>query len=646
MNKNIVIMESPTKAKAVQKYLGTEYKVVSSGGHISNLANKGEYRLGIDLETFTPYYRIETKKKALVAELKTLVKDANKVFLVTDPDREGESIAYHLNEFLRIQNKSQRVSFNEITKTIVLEAFNEPRAIDMNLVHSQEARRMIDRMIGFRLSKLLQKKIHSKSAGRVQSVALKLLAIREKEHQAFIPEEYWTIEAYWKKYVLKLTKYQQHDLEIKSELEAQKIIKSLDATFKVTAVQEKPRTRKPPHPYTTSTMLQDASRILNFAANKTSMVAQQLYEGIAVDGSLIGFITYPRTDSTRLAANFIEDTFEFIKKNFSKEYLGTVKPVKKKNNVQDAHEGIRPTDINMTPEAAAAFLGRDQLRLYKLIYNRAVASLMSGAQILGKTIILNSNDYEFRISGQTIKFLGFLTYYQNEDEEQLIKLPNWNENDRIKVTQLKSIQHWTKPKPRYSEARLIKTLEELGVGRPSTYAPIMRTLRDRGYVTMENKALVASEKGILTNDKLQEFFYDIINEAYTSQIEDKLDLVSQGKKNHQKLVGSFWRKFEPRVIKAFKEMTEVPIEKTGTLCPKCEHPLVYRFGKYGKFIGCSNFPKCRYLSSLNPIKLGSCPKCIEGEKVIKINRRQQKFIACSNYPECDFVEAFPKDDGE
>ncbi|WP_342264492.1 type I DNA topoisomerase [Spiroplasma endosymbiont of Clivina fossor] len=647
MSKNVVIMESPTKTKAVQKYLGDDYTVVSSEGHITNLANKGEYYLGIDLETFTPYYRIETKKKPLVKKLQGLVNDADKIFLATDPDREGEAISYHLNEVLKIQNKSVRVSFNEITKDIVIEAFKVPRELDMNLVHSQEARRMIDRMIGFRLSKLLQKKIRSKSAGRVQSVALKLLVLREKEHQIFIPEQYWTIEAYWKQHILKLTKYLNKNIEIKTEADSQNIIKNLSSKYKVIDIQEKPRIRQANNPYTTSTMLQDGSSRLNFAANKTSLLAQQLYEGIDIDGLLTGVITYPRTDSIRLSDKFVSDTFAFITESLGKDYLGQVKITKKKNNVQDAHEAIRPTDILMTPEKAKNYLGKDQLRLYKLIYNRAMASLMAPAKITGKTIILDNNNYEFRLTGQTILFLGFLKYYQSDEEDNIsIKLPAWKIGDVVNIKDIKALQHWTKPKPRYSEARLIKTLEELGVGRPSTYAPIMRTLHERGYVLFENKALKASEKGILTSDKLQEFFQDIISESYTSQVESQLDLISHGEKDYQELVGSFWEKFEPRVEEAFEKMVEVAIEKTGTKCPRCDSDLVYRFGKYGKFIGCSTFPKCRYISSLNPVNLGFCPQCIEGEKVIKVNRRNQKFIACSNYPECDFVESYEQSKDE
>lgn len=645
MAKKVVIMESPTKTKAVQKYLGNEYIVVSSEGHITNLANKGEYFLGIDLKTFTPFYRVEIKKKPIVEKLKKVVKDAEQVFLATDPDREGEAISYHLNETLKINNKSVRVSFNEITKDIVLEAFANPRKLDMNLVHSQEARRMIDRMIGFRLSKLLQKKIRSKSAGRVQSVALKLIVLREKEYLNFISKEYWTIEAHWKKHILKLGKYNQQVLEINNKFEADSIIKKLSSKFLIKEVLEKPRIRQSNNPYITSTMLQDGSSRLNFVANKTSLIAQQLYEGIDINGTLTGFITYPRTDSIRLSEKFVFNTFKFITKNLDKKYVGSVKPHKKKNNVQDAHEAIRPTDINMTPEKAKSYLSRDQLKLYKLIYSRAIASLMAPAQILGKTIILDNNGYEFRLTGQIITFDGFLKYYQNhEDDNASIKLPNWKVNDIIVIKKIESLQHWTKPKPRYSEAKLIKTLEELGVGRPSTYAPIMRTLRDRGYVLLENKALKATEKGILTNDKLQEFFQDVINETYTSEVESQLDLISNGSLSYYELVKSFWEKFEPRVEEAFLKMTEVMVEKTGTLCPRCESDLVYRFGKYGKFIGCSNFPKCRYISSLNPVNLGNCSECNVGELVIKINRRNQKFIACSNYPNCKFVDSYNEDD--
>lgn len=641
MAKKLVIMESPTKTKAVQKYLGNDYNVLSCDGHITNLATKGEFYLGVDLKTFEPSYKIERKKKLVVKKLQDALLKCDEVLLATDPDREGEAIAYHLREVLKINDYSKRVSFNEITEDVVKAAFKNPRELDMNLVRSQETRRILDRFIGFRLSKLLQKKIRSKSAGRVQSVALKLIVIREREHQEFISQEYWSIEAYYKKHILKLTKFEDQAITINNGAEARHIIANLNSEFVVKNVQEKTKMRNSNNPYTTSTMFQDASSRLNFASNKTSLLAQQLYEGIDINGTLTGFITYPRTDSIRLSEKFVENVFQYIKTEFGSQYLGTVKISKKKSNVQDAHEAIRPTNIDITPEKAKQYLNRDQLRLYKLIYSRALASLTAPAKLMQKTIIFNNNGYQFRLNGQTIVFDGFLKFYQDdEDNNESIKLPNFKANQVVKINEIKPLQHFTKPKPRYTEAKLIKTLEELGVGRPSTYAPIMRTLRDRGYVLLENKSLKASDRGILTNDKLQQFFKDIIDEKYTSMIEEHLDYIAHGREDHKELLKSFWEKFEPRVEEAFEKMEVVEVEKTGDECPQCTQDLVYRYGRYGKFIGCSGFPKCRFVRSVVQIDLGICPDCENGQLVIKFNRRSQKFIACTNYPECTYIDSY------
>ncbi|WP_424526809.1 type I DNA topoisomerase [Spiroplasma endosymbiont of Glossina fuscipes fuscipes] len=639
MANTLVIMESPTKTKAVEKYLGDGYLVLSSEGHIQNLSTKGEYGLGVDIETFEPTYKMERGKKELVKKLKQEAKAANLIILATDPDREGEAIAYHLNEVLNCNDKSRRVRFNEITKDAVLEAFNHQTDIDMNLVKSQEARRILDRFIGFRLSKLLQKKIKSKSAGRVQSVALKLVVEREKEWQNFVPEEYWTVEGMYKKAVVKLTKFMDEKIDLKVEADVLKVKKALKKDFVVVQIKKTEKQRKSPNPHTTSTMLQEASSKLGFASNKTSLIAQQLYEGIKAKDDITGFISYPRTDSIRLSDKFIQDAFDYITINYGEKYLGEVKiPAKNKKNVQDAHEAIRPTDLMMTPDMAKEYLSRDQLRLYKIIYNRALASLMANAKLLSKAIILDNNNYEFRMTGSTVQFDGFLKCSALDDEE-IAKLPALKPNQVINLNELFGIQHFTKPPSRYSEAKLIKTLEEIGVGRPSTYAPIMRTLKDRGYIIVENKAIKATEKGILTSDKLQEYFNDIINETYTSTIEESLDVIAHGEADPKPLLKEFWERFEPRIEAAMELMEEIPVEKAGIDCPECGRDLVYRYGKYGKFIACSGFPKCRYIHQTGP-KFGPCPECGVGEIILKFNKRYQRFKACTNYPNCQYTASY------
>ncbi|MFU0252373.1 type I DNA topoisomerase [Spiroplasma sp. Moj] len=646
MAQTLVIMESPTKTKAVEKYLDENYLVLSSEGHIRNLSTKGEYGLGVDIKTFEPSYKMERGKKEIVKKLKQEAKAADLVILATDPDREGEAIAYHLNEVLNCGEKSRRVRFNEITKEAVLEAFQHQTDLDMNLVHSQETRRILDRFIGFRLTKLLQKKIKSKSAGRVQSVALKLVVEREKEWQNFVPEEYWTVEGLYKKAVVKLTKFKDEKIELKVEADVLKVKKALKKDFVVVQIKESEKQRKSPNPHTTSTMLQEASSKMGFASNKTSLISQQLYEGIKVKDNITGFITYPRTDSIRLSDKFVQYAFDYITIKYGTEYLGGVKtPPKNKKNVQDAHEAIRPTDLTMTPEAAKEYLSRDQLRLYKIIYNRALASLMANAKLLSKAIILDNNNYEFRMTGSTIQFDGFLKCYVLEGNEEIAKLPMLKPNQIINLNELYGIQHFTKPPSRYSEAKLIKTLEKIGVGRPSTYAPIMRTLKDRGYIIVENKAIKATEKGILTSDKLQEYFSDIINETYTSTIEESLDVIAHGDAEPKPLLKEFWERFEPRIEAAMELMEEIPVEKAGIECPECGNDLVYRYGKYGKFIACSGFPKCRYIHQTGP-KFGPCPECGVGEIILKFNKRRQRFKACTNYPNCNYTDSYKEEKTE
>lgn len=642
MSTKLVIMESPTKSKTVASYLGKDYLVLSSDGHIRDLASKGEYRLGINFDDYTPIYKTPRKKMPKIKELKNAAKKVDHIYLATDHDREGEAIAYHLDMVLEASNKSSRVTFNEITKDAILTAINNDHQLDMNLVNSQKARQMLDRMIGFRLSNLLQKKIGSRSAGRVQSVALKLISIREREINDFLPEEYWIITADYQKFILTLDKYRNEVIKITNAEQATAIKNALSNKYKVISITKQNRKRNSLNPLTTSTMLQAATR-LNFSTGKTTFLAQQLYEGIDIKGKLQGFISYPRTDSIRLNPNFIEIAKKLIVDTYGQEYLGQEKSQSNKKNVQDAHEAIRPTDLAMTPKLASQFLSKDQLKLYQLIYNRTLSSLMAPAKLWTTTIWFDNNEYQFRLSGQEIEFKGFLIIDDNSvEKEEVVNLPSLKADQIITTDKLNLQQNFTKPKARYSEARLIKTLEELGIGRPSTYSPILNTIQVRGYVVLENKAFKPTEKGLLTNDKLQEFFYDIINENYTSQVEEELDSIAQGKLVMNEVVKDFWLKFEPRVENAFENMVEAkPVPKfLDEICPRCqEHLLVERVGRYGKFVACSGFPKCTYIKKEVKV-VKPCPVCQNGNLVVKSAKGKRKFLGCTNYPDCKHIEKY------
>lgn len=642
MSSKLVIMESPTKSKTVASYLGKDYIVLSSDGHIRDLATKGKYGLGINFDDYTPIYKTPRTKMPLIRELKAAAKKATHIYLATDHDREGEAIAYHLDNVLETGLKSSRVTFNEITKEAILSAMKNDHKLDLNLVHSQQARQMLDRMIGFRLSNLLQKKIGSRSAGRVQSVALKLLTIREREIANFISEEFWTITTHYQDFILTLEKYKNEPIKIANEIEAKAIKAVLSENYQVISVTKQHRKRNSLNPLTTSTMLQAATQ-LNFTTLKTTFIAQQLYEGIEINGKLQGFISYPRTDSIRLNSKFIETAKQLIISTYGQEYLGTEKNQTNKKNVQDAHEAIRPTDLAITPKIAKQFLNKDQLKLYQLIYNRTLSSLMAPAQLISTTFWFDNNDYQFKLSGQEIEFKGFLIIDDSSiEKEEVLKLPNLKEGDVIVSDDVRLQQNFTKPKPRYSEARLIKTLEELGIGRPSTYSPILNTIKVRGYVVLENKAFKVTEKGLLTNDKLQEFFYDIINENYTSQVETELDSIAQGKLEMNQVVKDFWLKFESRVDNAFENMQEEKIKPKllDEICPKCQqYQLVERIGRYGKFVACSGFPKCTYIKKEVKI-IKPCPSCKNGNLVVKSARGKRKFLGCSNYPECRHIEKY------
>ena len=642
MTKNLVIVESPSKSKTIEKYLGKDYKVVSSKGHIRDLATTGKYGLGVDVDNdFKPNYIPVAGKKKLISELKKLVKDSDEVILATDPDREGEAISWHLLDTLGIKDTNyERVLFHEITKDKVLEAIKNPTKIDYNLVRSQETRRILDRIIGFRLSKLMQSKTGGKSAGRVQSVALKLIVDREREISSFNSEEYWTITSKFDEIEADLFNYNHKDIEINTEEEADSILSKLSDKYKIESVERKKKSKKSKPPFITSTLQQEASTKLGFTAKKTMSIAQKLYEGMDIGSETVGLITYMRTDSIRLSDEFIGASYKYIEENYGKDYIGYAKKSKKTENVQDAHEAIRPTSVYRNPEDIKKYLSTDEYKLYKIIYYRALASLMADAKVEATSVILDNNNYQFKINGQILIYDGYLKAYALYETSEDKVLPDEfkNEGSILTTTDVTKKQHFTSPPPRYTEAKLIKELEELGIGRPSTYAKIMDTIKERGYVTIEDKKFVPTEIGIETTDRLQEFFSDLINVKYTAAMETDLDTIALGKLDEIKVLREFYDKFEPEVEKAFGQMEKKAPKETGEVCPNCGSSLVIRKGRYGEFTACSNYPECKYIKKEEKQvkEIMDCPKC--GGKIIeKKTKRGKIFYGCNNYPKCKYA---------
>lgn len=642
--KNIIIVESPAKCKTISKYLGGDYTVVSSKGHIRDLATSGKYGLGIDIENdFKPSYEIIKGKKKDVKYLKDLIEKADHIYLATDPDREGETISWHLYDELKVPDeKYDRIVFNEITKDVVLKALKNPRRIDMNLVHSGEARRFLDRIIGFRLSKVMQSKTAGKSAGRVQSVALKLIVDREREILAFIPKEYWTIEADFKDFKANLETYKEKDIEIPNEEETDKILDSLTNTFTIKKVEEKEKKRSAKEVFKTSTLQQACSNKLGFAASKTMKIAQKLYEGIELDDGFHGLITYMRTDSVRLSDEFTFASFAYINSKYGKDYVGYVKKGKKTENVQDAHEGIRPTNINYEPDKIKKYLAPDEYKLYRIIYYRALASLMADAKFNSTTVLLDNNDYGFKATGSVLTFDGYLKVYGDYEDQEDTILPDFKnyKSGIILSDTITKTQHFTKPPARFTESSLIKELESLGIGRPSTYATIISTIKDRGYVTIEDKKFVPTEVGFETTDKLQEFFSSIVNVKYTANMEKDLDEIAEGNEDYKKMLKDFYDNFAPLVDNAFKNMEKKKPEETGEKCPECGSPLVIRKGKYGQFTACSNYPTCKYIKKENKQTekeiICKCPKC-EGNIIVRKTKKGKEFYGCDNFPKCKYA---------
>lgn len=650
MSDYLVIVESPAKAKTIERYLGKKYKVKASMGHVRDLPKS---QMGVDINNgYEPKYITIRGKGQIIKELKTAAKKAKKVFLAADPDREGEAIAWHLANMLDLDIHSDcRVVFNEITKDAVKESFQHPRAIDMNLVDAQQARRVLDRLVGYNISPLLWKKVKKGlSAGRVQSVALRLIIDREKEIKQFQPEEYWTIQAEFVKgsetFTASFYGVDGQKLELKNEADVSAILRRINGNhFTVTSVTKKERKRNPVPPFTTSSLQQEAARKLNFRTKKTMMIAQQLYEGIDLGSEgTVGLITYMRTDSTRVSESAQQEALSYIEATFGKEFAAQEKRKEKKSvNAQDAHEAIRPTSVFRDPEKVKPYLTRDQFRLYKLIWERFIASQMAAALLDTMSVELENEGVIFRASGSKVKFPGFMKVYvegtDDQTDEQDRFLPDLQEGETVVSKDIEPKQHFTQPPPRYTEARLVKTLEELGIGRPSTYAPTIDTIQKRNYVVLENKRFVPTELGEIVVELILEFFPEIIDVEFTAKMEKNLDEIEEGKVQWVKVVDEFYREFEKRLQIAEKEMKEVEIkdESAGIDCEVCGSPMVYKMGRFGKFVACSNFPECR---NTKPIvkEIGvKCPKCHEGNIVERNSKKKRIFYGCDRFPQCDFV---------
>ena len=641
--KNLVIVESPAKAKTIEKYLGRNYKVVASVGHIRDLKKSS---MSIDFDNnYEPLYINIRGKGPLINDLKKEAKKAKKVYLASDPDREGEAISWHLAHILNLdETDKNRVVFNEITKDAVKNAFVEPRQIDMNLVDAQQARRVLDRIVGYSISPLLWKKVKKGlSAGRVQSVALKLIIDRENEIKAFKPEEYWTIDGFFqkgnKKFQASFYGVDGKKLKLETNEDVQKVLALITSdTFEVAKVEKKERRRNAPLPYTTSSLQQDAANKINFRTRKTMMVAQQLYEGISLGKSgTQGLITYMRTDSTRISPVAQNEAANFIIERFGATYSKHGNRVKNASGAQDAHEAIRPSNVTLTPESIAQHLDKDQLKLYTLIWNRFVASQMTAAIFDTMKVHLEQNGVRFIANGSQVKFDGYLAVYNDSDKNKM--LPDMAEGDSVKKVSTNPEQHFTQPPARYSEATLIKTLEENGVGRPSTYAPTLDVIQRRYYVRLAAKRFEPTELGEIVNGLIVEFFPDIVDVKFTADMESKLDEVEEGKQQWQTVIDAFYKPFEKELAKAETEIEKIQIkdEPAGFDCELCGHPMVIKLGRYGKFYACSNFPECHNTKAITKEIGVTCPLCGEGQVIERKTKRNRIFYGCDRYPDCEFT---------
>lgn len=647
----LVIVESPTKSHTFKRYLGEEYEILPSVGHIRDLATSGKGGLGVDIENdFTARYVINKDKATVVRSLEKAAKKADEVILATDPDREGEAIAWHLATVLKLPIEStKRLEFHEITRESIAEAMEKPRTIDMKLVSSQETRRVLDRIIGFKLSSLLYKKIRSRSAGRVQSAALKLICDHEKEINAFKPEEYWSlnvdIEIKGVVYNLALDRVDGKAVKIKNEQEMKDILARLETALTISSIKVNERVKTSKDPFTTSTLQQEAFNRFNFRTKKTTVVAQKLYEGLAVEnGENVGLITYMRTDSTRLSDSFINRASNYISENFGKEYINPTQRnriLKETEQVQDAHEAIRPTSTHRTPESIKSSLSKDEYNLYRLIYARAMASLMAPRKEEVTVITFSSQGLDFKLEGVHTLFEGYAKVMGDLETNRDKELPVLSEGEAFIIKSKTPKQNFTKAPPRYNEAKLVKLMEELGIGRPSTYASTIETILARKYVTGTGGILTPTDQGMLTNSTLEENFPDLIDAKYTADMEKQLDEIAEGELSRVEVLKNFYYPFEKLVEAANTNIDKIAAKETGELCPECGSPLVIRKGRYGEFVGCSNYPTCHYIKPQpkDPPKFTgeNCPLC--GKPLVeRKDRKGRPFVGCSGYPACHYIK--------
>ena len=654
--KNLVIVESPAKAKTIERFLGSDYKVMASRGHLRDLPRN---QFGVNIEyNFTPTYTNMFDKRKLIEDLQNEYVRSKTVYLATDPDREGEAISWHLAHLLDMDPQTScRVMFHEITKKAVLAGMEHPQPIDLKKVDAQQARRVLDRIVGYKLSPLLWKKVcKGLSAGRVQSVAVRLICEREEEIKAFVPEEYWTVEGTYKtedglELHTELAKIDGKKAAIETGDQAAAIASALQwekgkadghEPDRIEKVEKRKRKRQPQPPFTTSTMQQECVSKLNFGAKKTMMLAQQLYEGLDIgEHGHVGLITYMRTDSVRINDDMVQNARDFITATYGKEYIPAKPHVyKAKQSSQDAHEAIRPTSLELTPDKVAPYLSRDQLRLYTLVWNRFLASQMAPVETEHMTIVIMSGSYELRAAGYTVLFKGFTELYEDAKKDKTLSvLPAIEAGTIVHNQTIDTIQHFTQPPARYTEASLIKTLEEKGIGRPSTYAPIMDTIQNRNYVEKKDKQFVPTELGVIIVDLLKKFFERIINVSFTAHMEEELDAIEQGKDTYVHVLKEFYDVFEPEMEAAEEGMEKVTIagQDSGEVCELCGAPMVYKFGRFGKFLACSNFPECHNTKAIVDDLGITCPKCGKGTLIRRKSKRGRVFYGCSQYPECDFV---------
>ena len=648
----LVIVESPAKCTTIKRYLGDNYIVMASLGHIRDLATSGKDGLGVNVnDDFSPTYIINKDKQHIVKELKAAMAKCNEVILATDPDREGEAIAWHLAQVLGLSvEKTKRLEFHEITRDSISEAMAHPRTIDQNLVSSQETRRIIDRIIGFKLSTLLFKKIRSRSGGRVQSATLKMIADHDEEIAKFVPEEYWNINvkinAFKRTFAVTLIN-EKEDSKITNGKDAQAIVDRIPEKLVVDRVEKKIKVSDSKEPFITSTLQQEAFSRLKFKTKKTQLIAQQLYEGIEVDGEHVGLITYMRTDSTRLSPTFVQRATAYIEEKYGKEFLGHAKKIRQVSMMQDAHEAIRPTSNHRTPESVRKFLTNDQYNLYKLIYNRTLASLMQSKKDEQMTIYLKGNDLLYKLDLTRTIFKGYEAVYADSEkpENHFDYFPDFAMGEEFKVVLKEAEQKFTQAPAHYSEAKIVRLMEEVGIGRPSTYASTIETLRKRKYVDNDGGILTTTQQGNLTSVVLNKYFPEIVNTKYTAQMENKLDNIENGSQSRSKILNEFYYPFIEHFDEVSKVMYKEKFVETGDKCPLCGAPLVVKEGKNGSFVGCSNFPSCKYVQKeeadkVEPTKIGEkCPEC-GGELVLR-EKNGSTFVSCSNFPKCHFTRKIP-----